>query len=105
MKNPVTQFLLWSVFLSHPVFAQEAIQIEIDSAPVEIEIQKPVTPAQEEAPPETTAKTEPPEDEEKPEKASKGYGVALGIGALVAGVLAALGGGGGGGGGGSAVTH
>ena len=106
-KNPVFQFVLWSFFLSHPVFAQEAIQIEIDSAPVEIELQKPVQPAKPSEPtPPPQAETAPePEDTELAEEESGmgKYGVAIGIGALVAGVLAALGGGGGGGGGGSST--
>ncbi|MGW8310400.1 MAG: hypothetical protein ACWGNB_04990 [Thiogranum sp.] len=103
-RNPVFQFVLWSLLLSHPVFAQEAIQIEIDSAPVEIELQKPAEPP---APPKPTtppqAETKPKEGDKKvAEEESKGigkYGVAIGIGALVAGILAALAGGGGGGGG------
>jgi hypothetical protein len=111
-RNPVFQFVLWSFLLSHPAFAQDAIQIEIDSAPVEIELKKPpepVVPAQPAPPPqaETT-----PEDDDKQQVAEEGeskgmgkYGVAIGIGALVAGVLAALGGGGGGGGGGSSTPQ
>jgi hypothetical protein len=110
-KNPVFQFLLWSFFLSHPVFAQEPIQIEIDSAPVEVEIHKPqapekppepapAPPQQAEKPPETT----PPKAEEKKAASAGGYGVAIGVGVLVAGLLAALAGGGGGGGGGGSST-
>ena len=107
MRNPVIHFLFWALFLNHPLYAQEAIQIEIDSAPVEVEIQKPATPARtEEAAPAQTAETEQREEEEKEEgKSGKGYGVALGIGALVAGILAAVGGGGGGGGGSSTTQH
>jgi hypothetical protein len=112
-RNPVFQFALWSLLLSHPVLAQDAIQIEIDSAPVEIELQKPAEPAtapEPGTPPQ--AETTPQEDDQKvaqeSEEESKGigkYGVAIGIGALIAGVLAALGGGGGGGGGGSSTPQ
>lgn len=104
-KNPVFQFIIWAFFLNHPVLAQEAIQIEIDSAPVEVEIKKPPVPEQqpeEPTPPIQAEKAEEPEEvDEKTAESGKGYGVAIGIGALVAAALAALGGGGGGGGGSS----
>jgi hypothetical protein len=107
-KNPVFQFLLWSFFLSHPVFAQEPIQIEIDSAPVEVEIHKPPAPEKqpEPTPPPTQAEKPPeaPKAEEKKAESAGGYGVAIGVGVLVAGLLAALAGGGGGGGGGGSST-
>jgi len=109
MKKPITQFLAWSVFLNPPVYAQEAIEIEIDSAPVEIEIQKPVPAEQPEAPSQQTADSEGTDEEssEAKEKSAKkrNYGVAIAVGAIVAGALAALGGGGGGGGGGSTPDH
>ncbi len=94
-KNPVFQFLLWSIFLSHPVFAQEAIQIEIDSAPVEVEIPKPQAPEKQPAPqPAPAPQAEKPQAPEKAEEQTAdnggGYGVAIGIGVLVAGVLAAV---------------
>lgn len=94
--------MIWALFLNPPVFAQEAIQIEIDSAPVEVEIKKPAEPAKqpEPTPPEQTSKVEEPVESE-----TGGYGVAIGIGALVAGALAALGGGGGSGGGSSTPQH
>lgn len=107
MNKLIAQFLVWSMILNTPLYAQEAIEIEIDSAPVEVEIQKP-TPA--EAPDEPAGQTveteepdaEPTEEvasaEKEPDKRRK-YGVAIAIGAVVAGALAALGGGGGGGGG------
>jgi len=97
-KNPVFQFVVWAFFLNHPVFAQEAIQIEIDSAPVEVEIEKPPVPEKQ------TGTTLPKQAEkvkdtekayEKSAESGTGYGVAIGIGALVAAALAALGGGGG----------
>ena len=105
MKKPIIQFLAWSVFLNPPVYAQEAIEIEIDSAPVEIEIQKPVPAEQPEEPAQQTADSE--ESTESKEKSTKkrNYGVAIAVGAIVAGALAALGGGGGGGGGGSTPDH
>jgi len=40
MKNPVVHFLLWAFVLNPPVYAQESIEIEIDSAPVEVEVKK-----------------------------------------------------------------
>jgi len=107
-KNPVFQFLLWSLFLSRPVFAQEAIQIEIDSAPVEVEIPQPTEPSAQPEPsePQQAEKTQPTEEEQQqPEEGGHKYGVAIGIGALVAGLLAALGGGGGSGGGSSTPQH
>jgi hypothetical protein len=106
-KNPLIQFVAWSLILSHPVVAQEAIQIEIDSAPVEVEIQKPTeTPAEQPQPAEPVqAESAQPADEGQQqadeggeEGGSRKYAVAIGIGALVAGLLAALGGGGSGGG-------
>ena len=99
MKNPAVLFVAWAFILSPPVSAQEAIQIEIDSAPVEIEIQQP---EESPGPQEPTAQ----KSAEKPEDASNGtnYGVAIGLGALVAGALAALAGGGGGSGGGTSTT-
>jgi len=95
VKKLLIQALIAIFALNPPLYAQEAIEIEIDSAPVEIEIPQPAPPAREETPQvETrTAQTEAPEEE----KAGMGgkYGVAIGIGALVAGALAALAGGGG----------
>jgi len=102
MKKPIAQLLIWSIFLPPPVYAQEAIEIEIDSAPVEVEIQKPVPAEKPQEPSQQTAET--PEAEEPipwPEEKStkkRNYGVAIAVGAIVAGALAALGGGGGGGG-------
>jgi hypothetical protein len=107
-KNPVFQFVIWAFFLNHPVFAQEAIEIEIDSAPVEVEIKKPPVPEQqpEPTPPKQAEQVEDAEEvSEKTAESKKGYGVAIGIGALVAAALAALGGGGGGGGGGSSTPQ
>jgi len=108
-KNPFLQFVAWALLLSHPVFAQEAIQIEIDSAPVEVEIQKPAEPEPmeqpEPSPPLQAESPEPAVDEQDGEKGGKNYAVAIGIGALVAGLLAALGGGGGSGGGSSTPQH
>ncbi len=111
MKNPVVQFLLWGLFLSYPAFGQEAIQIEIDSAPVEVEIQKPepATPPK----PETTAEQQTAETEETPgteeqtaqSGMSRGQTVGIAIGAVVAAGLALLAGGGGGGGGGSSTPQ
>jgi len=102
-KNPLLQFVAWALLLSRPAFAQEAIQIEIDSAPVEVEIQKPAEPEPakqpEPSPPLQAESPEPAADEgQEEEKGGKNYAVAIGIGALVAGLLAALGGGGSGGG-------
>jgi len=111
MKNPIIQFLLWAVFLSYPAYAQEAIQIEIDSAPVEVEIQKPAppepaTPASQETTDQQTAEAEPAEAEEETAESglSRGQTVAIAVGAVVAAGLALLAGGGGGGGG-SATSH
>lgn len=112
-KSPFFQFTLWSLFLSHPVFAQEAIEIQIDSAPVQVEIPKPQEPKEpqkqpEQAPPQQAEK---PQEPEKPQETTAetesagGYGVAVGVGVLVAGLLAALAGGGGGGGGGSSTPQ
>lgn len=107
-KNPVCPFIVYALLLSHPVLAQEAIRIEIDSAPVEVEIDKPAEPAPaaepaEPAPPEPVqAQTGEPEE---PEKDGPNYTMAIGIGALVAGLLAALAGGGGGSGGGSSTPQ
>jgi len=101
MKKPIAQILIWSIFLPPPVYAQEAIEIEIDSAPVEVEIQKPVPAEGPEEPAQQTAETQ--ETDEDPTKAKekstkkRNYGVAIAVGAIVAGALAALGGGGGGG--------
>ena len=61
MKKPIAQFLIWSVFLNPPLYAQEAIEIEIDSAPVEVEIHQPV-PAEK---PEEPARETPVEDAQK----------------------------------------
>jgi hypothetical protein len=94
VKKPLVQTLVAALALNSPLYAQEAIEIEIDSAPVEIEIPQPAPPARTEEPGVQTAQTEPPQEE--PSKARE-YGVAIGIGALVAGALAALAGGGGGG--------
>ena len=105
MKKPIAQFVIWSVFLSPPIYAQEAIEIEIDSAPVEVEIHQPVPAEKPEEPAQQTAET--PEADEEPteakEKSAKkrNYGIAIAVGAIVAGALAALGGGGGG----SATSH
>ena len=101
-KNPVLQFMIWAFLLSNPVLAQESIQIEIDSAPVEVEISKPPTPAKqpEPTPPKQAEKVE---EHDKTAEGGKSYGMAIGIGALVAGALAALAGGGGGSGGGSST--
>ena len=111
MKNPVIQFLLWAVFLSYPAYAQEAIQIEIDSAPVEVEIQQPAspepaTPASQETSDQQTAETESDESEEQTAESglSRGQKAGIAIGAVVAAGLALLAGGGGGGGG-SATQH
>jgi len=102
MKKPIAQFLIFSVFLPPPLYAQEAIEIEIDSAPVEVEIQQPVPAEKPEEPAQQTAETleadeEPTEPKGKSTK-KRNYGVAIAVGAIVAGALAALGGGGGGGG-------
>ena len=109
MKKAIARVLICSVALTPPIYAQEAIEIEIDSVPVEIEIQKPATPDKPEEPTQQTADTqateeEPTETEEKSAK-KRNYGLAIAVGAILAGALAALGGGGGGGGGGSAVDH
>ncbi|HHH45336.1 MAG TPA: hypothetical protein ENK49_14485 [Gammaproteobacteria bacterium] len=111
MKNPIVQFLLWGLFLSYPAFGQEAIQIEIDSAPVEVEIQQPepATPAE----PETAGEQQTAEAEESPAAEeqtaesgmSRGQTIGIAIGAVVAAGLALLAGGGGGGGGGSTPQH
>jgi len=107
MNKPIAQFLVWCLALTPPIYAQEAIEIEIDSAPVEVEIQKPAPAAEPEEPAQQTADT--PQADEKPAESAalpekepdnkRRYGVAIAIGAIVAGALAALGGGGGGGGG------
>jgi len=101
MKKPITQFLVWSVFLNPPVYAQEAIEIEIDSAPVEVEIHKSGSAEKPQEPAQQTADTqETDEDATKAKEKStkkRNYGVAIAVGAIVAGALAALGGGGGGG--------
>ena len=101
MKKPIAQFLIWSVLLNPPLHAQEAIEIEIDSAPVEVEIHQPVPAEKPEEPAQQTAET--PEADEDPTEAQeksarkRNYGIAIAVGAIVAGALAALGGGGGGG--------
>ena len=112
MKNPIVQFMLWAVFLSYPAYGQEAIQIEIDSAPVEVEIRKPAppepaTPASQETTDQQTAEAEPAEAEEQTADSglSRGQKAGIAIGAVVAAGLALLAGGGGGGGGGSATSH
>jgi len=114
MKNPIIQFLLWALFLSYPAYGQEAIQIEIDSAPVEVEIQKPeptepAPPASQEKTGQQTAGTsDTTETEEEVAESgmSRGQTVGIAIGAVVAAGLALLaGGGGGGGGGGSTTSH
>jgi len=46
MNKLIARCVIGSMLLNTPLYAQEAIEIEIDSAPVEIEIQKPA-PAQE----------------------------------------------------------
>jgi len=102
MKKPIAQFLIWSVLLNPPLHAQEAIEIEIDSAPVEVEIHQPVPAEKPEEPTQQTAGTQdadqgPAETKEKSAK-KRNYGIAIAVGAIVAGALAALGGGGGGGG-------
>ena len=105
MKKPIAQILICSVLLNPPLYAQEAIEIEIDSAPVEVEIQKPVPSGQPEEPAQQTVDTQ--DADEEPTKAKeksakkRNYGVAIAVGAIVAGALAALGGGGGGGSGGT----
>ncbi len=90
MNKTLVHFLCWSFLASAPAFAQEPIQIEIDSAPVEIEIQEPV-------------RTPEPVAEIPPGMSAVGWG-GVALGALVAGALV-LGGGGGGSGGGSATQH
>lgn len=101
MKKTIAQFLIWSVFLNPPLYAQEAIEIEIDSAPVEVEIHKPVPADKQEEAAQQAAETQDADEEatEEKEKFAKkrNYGVAIAVGAIVAGALAALGGGGGGG--------
>ncbi len=112
MKNPIVQFMLWAVFLSYPAYGQEAIQIEIDSAPVEVEIRKPApaepaTPASQETTGQQTAEApEPaePEEEIADSGLSRGQKAGIAVGAVVAAGLALLAGGGGGGGG-SATNH
>ncbi len=87
-KTLFLQFIAWSFLFCHPVFAQEAIQIEIDSAPVEVEIQKPAVP-QKQPDPEPVEQAKAPSEtgtEDAKEK-KRGYGVAIGIGVLVAGAL------------------
>jgi cell division septation protein DedD len=101
MKKPLAQIVIWSVFLNPPLYAQEAIEIEIDSAPVEVEIHQPVPAEKPEEPTPQTADTQgadqdPTEAKEKSAK-KRNYGIAIAVGAIVAGALAALGGGGGGG--------
>jgi len=129
MKNPILQFILWAVFLSYPAHAQEAIQIEIDSAPVEVDIrekpfqieidsapvvvdiQKPVapelaTPASQETSVQQTAEApEPakPEEITADSSLSRGQTIGIAIGAAVAAGLALIAGGGGGGGGGNST--
>ena len=108
-KNPVLQFIAWSFLLCHPIFAQEAIQIEIDNAPVEVEIQKPAsaepaTPASQETAGEQTAEVTDVEEETAESGLSSGQTIGIAIGAVVAAGLALLAGGGGGGGG-SATQH
>ena len=95
MKRPLVYALIAVFALSPPLYAQEAIEIEIDSAPVEIEIPEPAVPAEPEEPEIQTVQTEPEEPEKETGKGKK-YGLAIGIGALVAGAIAALAGGGGG---------
>jgi hypothetical protein len=97
MKISFIPLLLGSMILNPPLYAQEAIQIEIDSAPVEVEIQQPA-PAQQEEPAEQTVKT--PEPGKPAAKEVGGVGIAIGL--AVAAALAGLAGGGGGS---SAVTH
>ena len=113
MKNPAVPVLLGTLILNPIAYAQdsiqlaqEAIQIEIDSAPVEIEIDEPGAPAAPETAPPQTAQIPEPEPVPVPEEAPLGgFGtVGITIGVLVAGALAALGGGGGSGGGGSDTT-
>ncbi|MFQ5644139.1 MAG: hypothetical protein ACE5FQ_10655 [Thiogranum sp.] len=110
MKNPIIQFLLWAVFLSYPAYGQEAIQIEIDSAPVEVEIQKPApsepaTPASQETAEQQTAEApESPQAEDTADSGmNRGQTVGIAIGAVVAAGLALVAGGGGGGG--SSTSH
>ncbi len=108
MKRPIAQFVVVSVLLTPPIQAQEAIEIEIDSVPVEVEIQQPVPGDKPEEPGQQTAETPEVEEEatEDGKKAAKkrNLGIAIAVGAVIAGALAALGGGGGGGGG-SATSH
>jgi hypothetical protein len=97
MKNILMPLLLGSILLNPPLYAQEAIQIEIDSVPVEVEIQQPAPAQQEEPVPETVKAPEP----KKPAVKEVG-GVQIAIGLAVAAALAGLAGGGGGS---SAVSH
>lgn len=99
MKKRLAQATIVLFVLSSSLRAQEAIEIEIDSAPVEIEVPQPSVPEQQQPSEPEIVQTEPQEPEQQPEDSSKvkKYGLAIGIGALVAGALAALAGGGGGG--------
>ena len=103
MNRLVAHVIIWCLLLPPRIYAQDAIEIEIDSAPVEVEIQKPVPAEQPAETQQKSAETEQPDEEPgaAEEKATKkrSYGVAIAIGAVVAAALAALGGGGGGGGG------
>ena len=103
MKNTLIPLLLGTMALNPPLYAQEAIQIEIDSAPVEIQIEQPAPAQQEEEPVQQTV--EAPEPEAPPVEEAGGFGaIGIAIGVVVAGALAALAGGGGGSGGGASTT-
>lgn len=102
MRNPAVPLLLCTLIFNQSAYAQEAIEIEIDSAPVEIEIQQPPSATEEETPQQTASAPEP---QETPEEASGGIGtLGVTLGLVVAGALAALAGGGGGSGGGGSTT-
>lgn len=102
MRKPVVNLLLCAAFLNPPAYAQDAIEIEIDSAPVEIEIQQPAPGAQEETPATQTAEIPQPPEESAETGGVGVLGITLGV--VVAGALAALAGGGGGSGGGTSTT-
>ena len=118
MKRITNVMLVSILSLNSPfLYAQEPIQIEIDidNAPVEVQLPspQPQTPApsptivEEPAVPaeESPAVAETPTPDTPQEKEETGEGLpGIAIGALVAGILAALGGGGGGGGGGGSAT-
>ncbi len=92
MRKTAISLLLCSLTVNPAAYAQEAIEIEIDSAPVEVEIPQP--PGADEQAPQTAQAPE-----QKPEKDAAETGgmgkLAIAAGVLVAGALAALAGGGG----------